>query len=135
MNFKKIADTNFNLLPLFQEKLSIDYNFCILLGHYSGAIVFFQLQAKSPIKSTCGEISQGHFSNFHSFLSLLNETEWNVTSRGTVREYELLYYLITFVCMLLNMILHVNWFVRLLLYLFLRVVFRQNSIQFLTNHF
>ena len=135
MNFKKIADTNFNLLPLFQEKLSIDYNFCILLGHYSGAIVFFQLQAKSPIKSTCGEISLGHFSNFHSFLLLLNETEWNVTSRGTVREYELLYYLITFVCMLLNMILHVNWFVRLLLYLFLRVVFRQNSIQFLTNHF
>ena len=135
MNFKKIADTNFNLLPLFQEKLSIDYNFCILLGHYSGAIVFFRLQAKSPIKSTCGEISRGHFSNFHSFLLLLNETEWNVTSRGTVREYELLYYLITFVCMLLNMILHVNWFVRLLLYLFLRVVFRQNSIQFLTNHF
>ena len=135
MNFKKIADTNFNLLPLFQEKLSIDYNFCILLGHYSGAIVFFQLQAKSPIKSTCGEISLGHFSNFHSFLLLLNETEWNVTSRGTVREYELLYYLITFVCMSLNMILYVNWFVRLLLYLFLRVAFRQNSIQFLTNHF
>ena len=48
MNFKKIADTNFNLLPLFQEKLSIDYNFCILLGHYSGAISLFSVASKIP---------------------------------------------------------------------------------------